>query len=50
MSLVDVDACMQRNRLRRQRSSTKDEWRAHGCAKVMPKQQCGLSNMVKKQY
>lgn len=49
MSLV-AGHCRQRDRLRRKCSSSEDEWQAHGHAKAMPKQQCGLSNIVKKRY
>ena len=47
VSLV-IDACRQRHGVRRKGSGSEDERRAHGCAETMPKQKCGLGDMVKK--
>ena len=49
VSLV-IDACRQRHGVRRKGSGSEDERRAHGCAETMPKQECGLSDVVKKRY
>ena len=49
VSLV-IAACRQRHGVRRKGSGSEDERRAHGCAETMPKQECGLGDVVKKRY